>query len=114
MWLTAKTGVLPTALSAEISALADRAAAESVTKLRNAIQLLAFSEQEKAKSDLLAEYLSWDELVHTSYFRVPRFRKLVCYAIAQAPGFQPSEAFKRDPDYALMGQWMEGAKPKAR
>jgi len=58
------------------------------------------------------DFLTWGELIHTSYFVVPRFRKLVCYAIAHSPGFKPTEEFKRDPDYPLMLRWLEEIRPK--
>jgi hypothetical protein len=57
---------------------------------------------------MFASYLTWDELIHTAYFNIPRFRKLVAYAIAQADGFQATEAFKADPDYATVAGWYDG------
>jgi len=104
-WVETSLLPLPSDLSREIADLSDRAAAQSIAKLRSAVQLLAFSGGDKKKSDLLAEYLTWDELIHTAYFKVPRFRKLVCYGIAHSQGFRPSEKFKSDPDYALLGAW---------
>lgn len=107
VWMGVAPASMPEELSREVGALADAAAAQAVAKLRRAVQLLAFSEGEQKKSDLLAEYLTWDELIHTAYFKVPRFRKLVALAIAQSPGFRPSEKFKADPDYATLGRWCE-------
>jgi hypothetical protein len=97
---------LPRELSEELTRFADTAAAQSISKLRGAVQLLTFSEGGRKKSDLLAEYLTWEELIHTAYFKVPRFRKLVCYAIAHSPGFRPSEKFKGDRDYERCGRWL--------
>jgi hypothetical protein len=107
VWLAGSPAPLPEELSNEVSAFADSAAAQSVSKLRRAVQLLAFSEGEQEKSDLLAEYLTWDELIHTAYFRVPRFRKLVAYAIAHSPGFRPSDRFRSDPDFATVARWYQ-------
>jgi hypothetical protein len=104
-WSRHNPPFLPATLNDELSALSDRAAAESLSKLRTALQFLAFSEEDQSKSNLLAEYLSWDELVHTAYFKVPRFRKLVCYAIAHSPGFRPTKGFESDHDYPLLGTW---------
>jgi len=106
-WVASSPTPLPDELGEEVRAFADAAAARSVSKLRRAVQLLAFSEGEQKKSDLLAEYLTWDELIHTAYFRVARFRKLVAFAIAHSPGFRPSERFKSDPDYAAVARWHE-------
>ena len=62
------------------------------------------------RADMLSEYLTWEELIHTSYFQVPRFRKLVAYAISRADGFRPTEAFRADPDYELVAAWFERLK----
>ena len=107
VWAGSSPAPLPDELSEEVSALADAAAAQSVSKLRRAVQLLAFSEGDQKKSDLLAEYLTWDELIHTAYFKVARFRKLVAFAIAHSPGFRPSEKFKSDPDFATVARWCD-------
>ena len=37
---------------------------------------------------------------------------LVAYAIANAPGFRPSAAFKSNPDYELVARWYEEIQPK--
>jgi hypothetical protein len=107
VWIGTSPASLPDDLSKELSAFADAAAAQSVSKLRRAVQLLTFSKGEQRKSDLLAEYLTWDELIHTAYFKVPRFRKLVAFAIAHSPGFRPSEKLKGDPDFAMLARWHE-------
>ena len=96
---------LPDALENEISRNADAAAAASVSKLRASIHRLAFAEDERARSDLVSEYLTWDELIHTAYFKVPLFNKLVAYAIAQSEGFRPSTRFLADPNYSLIAEW---------
>lgn len=80
---------------------------------RSRLARVAVPSQSGEPTPVLNDYLTWYELIHTSYFRVPRFCKLVCYAIAHSPGFRPSEEFKRDPNYELMGQWLEEIKPKA-
>jgi hypothetical protein len=111
-WINESRATLPDQIGTELSEYANRAAAQAVAKLRTAIQVLAFSEERESRSDLIADYLTWDELIHTAYFKVPRFRKLVCYAIAHSPGFKPSEMFKTDPDYVLMGAWYEDVRSR--
>jgi hypothetical protein len=113
MWYDHRPPPLAPELSQEVNEYADLAAARSVPKLRNAVQTLAFSEQERAKSDLLGDYLNWEELIHTAYFAVPRFRMLVAYAIAHSPGFRPSAAFKSHPDYELVARWYDEIQPKS-
>jgi hypothetical protein len=58
MWYSHRPPPLAPQLSQEVSEHANLAAARSLPKLRTAVQTLAFSEQERAKSDLLADYLT--------------------------------------------------------
>jgi hypothetical protein len=112
VWTTAQAPALPEILASELVRFADEAASRSAPKLRQAVGELAFSLGNEEKSHSVSKYLTWDELIHTAYFKVPRFRKLVCYAIAHSPGFRPSEEFKSDPDYTLVGRWHEQLQPK--
>ena len=52
-------------------------------------------------------YLSWQELIHTSYFEVPAFQKLVARAIVSGDGFKPTSAFQADPQFDQSGQWLQ-------
>jgi hypothetical protein len=96
---------LPTDLASEISKVADAAAAASLSKLRSSLNRFAFAEEKREHSDLVSQYLTWDELIHTSYFRVPLFNKLVAYAIAQSEGFRVTASFIADPDYSRVAAW---------
>jgi hypothetical protein len=44
------------------------------SKFREAFEALAFREAHDGGLKVFAEYVSWDELIHTCYFNVPRFR----------------------------------------
>jgi hypothetical protein len=96
---------LPEELAFEISKVADAAAAVSISKLRRSLSRLAFEEDKRTRTDLIAEYLTWDELIHTTYFKVPLFNKLIAYAIAQSEGFRATTAFLSDPDYERVAGW---------
>jgi hypothetical protein len=103
---------LPVALGDEISAFSDEAASKSLSKMRRGIGDLAFRDKESDKASVVAQYLSWDELIHTCYFNVPRFRKLVAYAISCADGFCATDAFKADPEYVVVAKWFDEIKPQ--
>ncbi len=107
MWLSHSFPSLPAALSSEISRYSDAAAANSLAKFRSALSNAALVDSSRDQSDLFLEYLTWDELIHTAYFKVPRFRKLLAYAIAQSEGFRATAAFQRDPDFALVKSWYD-------
>jgi hypothetical protein len=53
------------------------AASAAVVKFGSLIKQLALSRDTEAKGIFSSEYLTWDELISTRYFSVPRFRMLV-------------------------------------
>jgi len=107
MWMSKPSPPLPDPLGNEILSFSNQEAAKSLPKFRDAINQLAFSESEGSKSDVISEYLTWNELIHTAYLSLPRFRKLVAYAIAQSGGFRATSQFKNDPDYELVAKWYD-------
>ena len=111
-WLGSAWSPIPDQLSDEITDLSNRAASVAVVKFRGLIKQLALSRDKEAKGFFFSEYLTWDELIHTSYFSVPRFRMLVAYAITNSEGFRPSAAFKNHPDYELVARWYTEIQPK--
>ena len=96
---------LPPALANEISAVADAAAAGTLSKFRASLNRLAFAADRGSQSNLVTDYLSWDELIHTAYFKVPLFNKYVAYVIANSEGFKPTARFLADPDYLRLAAW---------
>jgi hypothetical protein len=96
---------LPADLADEIAHVSNVAAAASIPKLRSSVGRLSFAQDTKARADLVADYLGGETLVHTTYFKVPRFNKLLAYAITQADGFGASAKFMADPDYATVARW---------
>ncbi len=75
---------------------------QSLPKLRKSIYELAFSIGTGKPDSFVQDYLSWHELIHTSYFDVPHFRMLIGFAISTAKGFQVTEKFKQDRDFQLV------------
>ena len=104
-WLEPVTCLLPDDVSNEITDHSNSMASQSLVKFRNAISTLAFSEQDN-KGGLITNYLSWKELVHTSYFDIPSFRKIIALAISQAEGFMPTQRLLQDPAFERTGQWV--------
>ncbi len=104
-WLEESYTYLPSELADKLTEQSNKAAVQSIGKFRNAISDLAFADAKESNSDIVTEYFTWKELVHSSYFDVPEFRKLVLYAIAQSDGFKPTEKFMADPMYARVAAW---------
>jgi hypothetical protein len=96
---------LPQDLAEEISMVADVAAVASISKLRGSLNRLVFAEENQKRADLVSQYLTGNELIHTAYFKVPLFNKLVAYAISRSEGFRPTAAFLADPDYNRATVW---------
>lgn len=104
-WLEPVTCLLPAEISDQITDRSNSMATQSLYKFRNAISTLAFSDEDN-KGGVITNYLSWKELVHTCYFDVAAFRKLVALAISQAEGFMPTQALLHDGDFQRTGQWV--------
>jgi len=106
-WTFRNPKLLPEELSKEISKVSDEAMAVAVMKLRSALGMFEFLTREEGGAMAFAKILSSHELIHTTYFAVPRFRKLIAYAISQEDGFRASDEFIRDPDYETIKRWHE-------
>ncbi|MGH1417537.1 MAG: hypothetical protein ACRBCJ_01625 [Hyphomicrobiaceae bacterium] len=104
-WLTDSFAYLPADLASKLSDHSNKIATQSLGKFRNAISDLAFADAKEGDADIVSEYFTWKELVHSSYFDVAEFRKLVAYSIAQSDGFSPTPKFKSDPDYDRVAGW---------
>ena len=104
-WTNRSISTLPQELSEEIERHSDGGAAAALPQLRHAVLQLALSKDRDARDIFFLEYLTWDWLIHCSYFGVPSFCKLLAYSIAHSPGFRATPAFVNDPDYKVVGQW---------
>jgi hypothetical protein len=105
---------LPDELENELTALADRSAGVAIQKIRISLGELVFAIGGESWSEKMTKHLDWGELIHTVYFRVPLFRKLVCCAIASSPGFYPSEELKSDPDFPKLIEWLGEIEARGR
>ena len=106
-WSGPRAVPLPEPLADEISEFSNNEAAKSIAKFRDAVGHLAFADAKEDKASVVESYLGWNELIHTCYFNVPRFRKLLIYAIAKCDGFRPTQAFLRDPDFHRVAAWYD-------
>jgi hypothetical protein len=97
---------LPFEVARLISQFSDEEAIKALPKLRGVLKDLALSEGGAAKPDLIADYLSGYELIHTSYFRLPQFRKLVACIMAEGDGFQASQTLLADSEYDAVKSWL--------
>ena len=99
IWLSRGHPPLPAWIASDLEQASDHAISEVIPKFRNIIENLTEADSKQATADVLADYLTWKELIHTSYFDQDRFIKLVAYAIGQSRGFRSSPAFIIDHDY---------------
>jgi hypothetical protein len=117
MWLDATPPRLPSAIAAEITSFSNDIAGRSVAKFRNAIGRLASVDPKHTADTAITTYFTWKELVHSAYFDVPQFRRLVLQAVSRTEGFKPSPLFRADPDFTRSAQWLaeiEGAPRQTR
>jgi hypothetical protein len=106
-WMNTAPAFLPPDVSNGITDVANQATAASLAKFRNALSTIAMTDGTTSDSNLVSNYLTWKELIHTAYFDLPEFRRLFARAIAEADGFKPSAAFSADPGYVKAADWLE-------
>lgn len=111
-WISPGFCNLPAELGDKITECSNHATFQSLAKFRNAISNLAFAEGADRKTEMVSAYLSWKELIHTCYFEVPEFRKLVAQAMSRAEGFAATDRFRSDPDFAVTSRWLTELEPK--
>jgi hypothetical protein len=73
-----------------------------VKTLATVRQIVGLDQETQARRDIariVAEQMSWHELIHSAYFEVDEFAKLIAYVLHKA-GLAPlNESFESDPDY---------------
>lgn len=104
IWLSRGYPPLPDWIAGDIETASDRAIGDVIPKFRNIIESLTEADSKQATADVLADYLTWKELIHTSYFEHDRFAKLLAYAIGQSAGFRPSPALLADSEFPAVVQ----------
>lgn len=92
-WLSRGFPPLPAGVADGLEAASDTAIGTAIPKFRNIIDSLTAAETAEETSDVLADYLTWQELIHTSYFDQEAFVQIVAFALCQVEGFQPTHAF---------------------
>jgi hypothetical protein len=106
VWLDKSPPRLPLTLGELISEFSNTMATRSITKFRHAIGRLALAEPKHTADTAITTYFTWKELVHSSYFDVAQFRKLVAQAVARSEGFAPTAELKADADFTTTAQWL--------
>ncbi|MGI9525177.1 MAG: hypothetical protein ACR2PG_26400, partial [Hyphomicrobiaceae bacterium] len=112
-WIDRNVHYLPTEVSGKIAEHSNKAMSASISKIRDSISEFTLSEGRDGAVVSLYKYLTWQELIHLSYFEVLEFQKLVARAISDAEGFEPSTIFKSDANYTLTEEWLHTVHPDA-
>ena len=105
-WSNRTTKFLPQILSDSMIKYSDDASVTALRNLRSTMSELLV-EQGIRNPDIVVKRLSFTgkELLHTSYFYVPLFRKLIAYAISQTDSFQSTEKLAYDPERDRISRW---------
>ena len=106
-WIKQAYPVLPAELGNQITDYSNGVATQSLGKFRNAIGELAFSDGMENKQQNVLSYLTWRELIHSSYFEIPQFRWLIAEAIASTEGFKRSSDFEGSEKSHNAASWLE-------
>ncbi len=110
-WIGAQRPFLPAELGNEITATSNDATLRSLGKFRNAISDLALLDTRDSATNTVLAYLTWNELIHTTYFAVPGFQRLVAHTIGDSPGFALTNEAGSHPDADRAVAWHDVLRP---
>jgi hypothetical protein len=105
-WIEESFPVLPSTLGNHITDYSNEIATQSLGKFRNAIGELAFSDGMENKQQNVLSYLTWRELIHSSYFEIPQFRWVIAEAVASTEGFKRSAEFEGSEQSRAAADWL--------
>ncbi len=88
VWLSQSPPRLPLMVARAITEHSDIQARNSIAKFRRGIGQLNASGDDRAADPLADVYFTWRELVHSSYFEVAAFRRVVVETIILSDGFR--------------------------
>lgn len=111
IWMDKKFAPLPDEVSREIAQFCDHSVQTTIPRLRARLASLALANVSVISPEDFVQELTWNELLHTSYFETARFCKLLACTISRADGFRAVESFRSDPDYALAVRWYDEIRP---
>jgi len=92
-------GAVPEEIEAVLTAFANKHALETLANVRRVVSLGSNLELDRDVAKTITEQMSWHEVIHTSYFQVDEFAKLVAYVLYSTGVAHLKESFLSDPDY---------------
>jgi hypothetical protein len=95
---SANYGLVPAEIETVLADFSDKNAVKTLASARKILGLNKETQSERDVGKIMAEQMSWHELIHTAYFDVDEFARLIAYVLHKV-GLAPlSEHFKADPD----------------
>jgi hypothetical protein len=97
----ADCGLVPEEIEATLTAFSDRNAVKTLASVRHVLGMDPGTQNKRDIAVLITKQMSWHELIHTAYFDVDEFAKLIAYALHKA-GLAPlSQRSKSDPGFEI-------------
>ena len=107
VWTEKQARCLPDYISDALAAYSNQYAAQALAKFRVTLNLLAFQEAGGDSIGTISQYLTWRELIHTSYFAIPEFQNLTACALVRCGAFHGSELLTASKEYGANMQWLD-------
>lgn len=98
---------LPAPLAGKLTDYSNAQIAKSSVQFRSLLRRLAMSDGGTSEPDALSSYLGSHELIHTCYFKVAEFRRLVAMVLSRSDGFTEAPELRDEPDRAMLEGWYE-------
>lgn len=101
---------LPAELSDKLAHYTHQYATQTIDRIRRSLGLSRDGRQRLEVTEIMNQ-LSWGELIHTSYFDVEEFVRLISAALIKTGDFAPTEHFDGD-DRRQAELWLEEVRPR--
>lgn len=97
---------LPASVADAIESYTEQFALETLRRTRKLLGATSLACGPLDVSELVGGSLSWRELIHTSYFDVDEFIRLLAVGLIEAGGLKASEAFRVSSDFEEARGWL--------
>jgi WD40 repeat protein len=104
---------LPAPLADEIETYTKSFAVDTLSRVRKLLGVRAVAHSGVSMSDVLSGQLTWKELIHTAYFEIDNFVKLVAVALVDTGVAKAKPALTEDPELARVKAWLSEMVPGA-
>jgi len=109
-WIEAQMSFLPDEIADKLTENSNQVTAESLAKFREKISDIILPNETENAANLLS-FLTWQELIHTSYFEVEAFRNGLARVLVEAGPFEATGELQDNREARAVAAWLATLPP---